>query len=490
MAVGYGYVRSEEPTIVDWGAITKQATDSLAALDADRKKRRADIEETSREYYKELANKPVSQNTAFNTFMSDYSNQASKAMLAITNQLKTGEISEEEFYRKRGNISSQTQIMLSNFKTYAENYDKAIQRAGANGLGSAQEAYEKGLGQQFTNFENLRPIIDPNSYEVMFARESVGPDGKSRVEMASANDVFQFSNFTRDKFDLDGAIEARLKNIGITSYKNQFGEVVTGQYIGKGGEVLTDAIKKDAKGIVSQDETVISILTDYGVETTYDFAMLPDDVNNITSVTERDSKIKKLQEQNPDLIYRDSNGKYYVSDSQRESAAIFVEEQLTNAASYKKEEAPFLAEQISRAKLALTQAQTTRLNATADDQGKPTETTADVLADIITEKFTFAPGLAVDTQENKIKQELGSLGFTGIKIEEGIITMPNPNAPGDRKSDIIIDLNNQPSETWVDIFKGRLRAIPGYSDYLLALAAGQTAGGKSGDTSKYNKKPQ
>ena len=31
--------------------------------------------------------------------MSDYSSQASKAMLAITNQLKTGEISEEEFYR-------------------------------------------------------------------------------------------------------------------------------------------------------------------------------------------------------------------------------------------------------------------------------------------------------------------------------------------------------------------------------------------------------
>jgi len=464
MAVGYGYVRSEEPTIVDWGAITKQATDSLAALDADRKKRRADIEETSREYYKELANKPVSQNTAFNTFMSDYSSQASKAMLAITNQLKTGEISEEEFYRKRGNISSQTQIMLSNFKTYAENYEKAIQRAGAGGLGSAQEAYEKGLGQQFTNFENLRPIIDPNSYEVMFAREVVGPDGKSRVEMASANDVFQFSNFTRDKFNLDGAIQARLKNIGITSYKNQLGEVVTGQYIGKGGEVLTDPIKKDA--------------------------MLPDDVNNTTSVTERDSKIKKLQEQNPDLIYRDSNGRYYVSDSQRESAAIFVEEQLTNAASYKKEEAPFLTEKISRAKLALTEAQTNRLNATANDQGKPTETTGDVLADIITEKFTFAPGLAVDTQASKIEQELGALGFTGIKIKEGIITMPNPNAPGDRKSDIIIDLNNQPSETWVDIFKGRLRAIPGYSDYLLALAAGQTAGGKSGDTSKYNKKPQ
>jgi len=40
MPVGYGYVRSDEPTIVDWGAITKQATDSLLAIDEDRKKER------------------------------------------------------------------------------------------------------------------------------------------------------------------------------------------------------------------------------------------------------------------------------------------------------------------------------------------------------------------------------------------------------------------------------------------------------------------
>ena len=46
MPVGYGYVRSDEPTVVDWGAITKQATESLAAIDSDRKKRKADIEET------------------------------------------------------------------------------------------------------------------------------------------------------------------------------------------------------------------------------------------------------------------------------------------------------------------------------------------------------------------------------------------------------------------------------------------------------------
>jgi|TARA_R100000084_G_C4654925_1_gene152162 hypothetical protein len=341
MPVGYGYVRSDEPTIVDWGAITKQATDSLLAIDEDRKKRKADIEETNREFYKTLADRPVSQNTAFNSFMSDYSSQVSAAMLSLTNQLKSGNMSEEEFYRKRANIQSQTEIMLNNFNTYSQKYDEYIKRAGPNGVGASIEAFERSLGKEFMNFENLRPIIDPNSYEVAFTREVEGAFGKTQLQAASANDVFQFSNFTRDKFDLDAAIKNTLSKVGIKTFENEYGQLISGQYVGKGGEVLTEAIKKDAKAIASQDETVISILTDYGVEKTYDFNLLPNDVNNIANSEERNKKIKQLQEANPDIIYRDSNGKYYVSEAQKEAAVTFVQEQITNATSYKVKEEEF-----------------------------------------------------------------------------------------------------------------------------------------------------
>ena len=351
MPVGYGYVRSDEPTVVDWGAITKQATESLAAIDSDRKKRKADIEETNREFYKTLADRPVSQNTAFNSFMSDYSTQVSAAMLNLTNQLKSGNITEEDFYRKRANVQSQTEIMLNNFNTYSQKYDEYIQRAGPNGVGASIEGFERSLGKDFMNFENLRPVIDPNSYEVAFTREIEGALGKTQLQAASANDVFQYSNFTRDKFDLDGAIKTTLDRVGIKTYENNLGQLVSGQYIGKTGDVLKESIKKDARAIASQDETVISILTDYGVETTYDFSLLPNEVNNISNIEERNKKIEELQDTNPDVIYRDSNGKYYVSDVQRESAITFVEEQITNASSYKIKDEPFLAEQITRAKL-------------------------------------------------------------------------------------------------------------------------------------------
>ena len=341
MAVGYGYVRSDKPTTVDWSAITKQATDSLLAIDEDRKKRKADIEETNRDFYKTLANRPVSQNTAFNSFMSEYSTKVSSAMLTLTNQLKSGTLSEEEFYRKRANVQSQTEIMLSNFNTYSEKYDEYIQRAGPNGVGASIEGFERSLGKDFMNFENLRPVIDPNSYEVAFTREIEGVLGKTQLQAASANDVFQYSNFTRDKFDLDGAIKNTLSKVGIKTFENEYGQLVSGQYVGKGGEVLTESIKKDARAIASQDETVISILTDYGMETTYDFSLLPNEINNISNIEERNKKIEELQNTNSNIIYRDSNGKYYVSETQREAAVTFVEEQITNSTSYKVKEEEF-----------------------------------------------------------------------------------------------------------------------------------------------------
>ena len=485
MPVGYGYVRSDEPTVVDWGAITKQATESLAAIDSDRKKRKADIEETNREFYKTLADRPVSQNTAFNSFMSDYSTQVSAAMLNLTNQLKSGNITEEDFYRKRANVQSQTEIMLNNFNTYSQKYDEYIQRAGPNGVGASIEGFERSLGKDFMNFENLRPVIDPNSYEVAFTREIEGALGKTQLQAASANDVFQYSNFTRDKFDLDGAIQARLKTVGVTTFKNKFGEVVSGQYIGKSGDVLSEAIKTDARAIASQDETVISILTDYGVETTYDFSLLPNEVNNISNIEERNKKIKELQNTNPNVIYRDSNGKYYVSDVQRESAITFVEEQITNASSYKKEEAPFKQKEIIQARLKLTNAQANRLIATATKEGQTSETTNDVLADIITEKFTFEPNATLEEVKDTLIRNLEDLGFADINVEEGKVTFPNPtdsDAP-----QITINLGGRTPAEWTEIFKTRLPGIPGYGSLLLAQAAASKAGGVSGtDTSKYN----
>lgn len=109
--------------------------------------------------------------------------------------------------------------MLNNFNTYSQKYDEYIQRAGPNGVGASIEGFERSLGKDFMNFENLRPVIDPNSYEVAFTREIEGALGKTQLQAASANDVFQYSNFTRDKFDLDGAIQARLKTVGVTTFK-------------------------------------------------------------------------------------------------------------------------------------------------------------------------------------------------------------------------------------------------------------------------------
>ena len=45
MAVGFGYIRDDKPTQIDWGQITKDATDALKGIEKDRQARRDKIEE-------------------------------------------------------------------------------------------------------------------------------------------------------------------------------------------------------------------------------------------------------------------------------------------------------------------------------------------------------------------------------------------------------------------------------------------------------------
>ena len=103
MAVGFGYIRDKKPTQVDWAELSRQAREGIKGIEDDRKERREAIDEAQREYAKTLADYPVGTNTAYNTFMADFSQQASNVMLENLNMLKRGEISEEEFYRRRGN---------------------------------------------------------------------------------------------------------------------------------------------------------------------------------------------------------------------------------------------------------------------------------------------------------------------------------------------------------------------------------------------------
>ena len=48
MPVGFGYIRDEQPAIVDWSAITREARETIKGIEADRQAKREGVDQAIR----------------------------------------------------------------------------------------------------------------------------------------------------------------------------------------------------------------------------------------------------------------------------------------------------------------------------------------------------------------------------------------------------------------------------------------------------------
>ena len=83
MALGYGYVKRDEPQQIDWGTIGKEMTDFIKSDQESRTKRKEEIQNQYSDFTKSLIDKPVGYNTDLNDVISSYTNQASCSHLTL-----------------------------------------------------------------------------------------------------------------------------------------------------------------------------------------------------------------------------------------------------------------------------------------------------------------------------------------------------------------------------------------------------------------------
>ena len=329
MATKYGYVsRDTANRQIDWGAVGTQVSDSITKITEDRKERREDILTKSTDYAKMLIDMPMGSNTAFNEYLAQFTTQASKAALADLNLLKTGNISEQEYYNRRANLLSGTELMIAGADNFNKNYD-VIQERIDNGTASAVEIKYRQKMAELLEFGNRTPFINPDTREVNTAR--LAPSGimETTVEdIASASDMFRISNFQLNKFDMNTAIEDITKNIGIQDVtitpemvKKAQSEGRTIGAVGtkvKGAfnsalmsEKETELAKKDyVSSYLKDDSVVISILADYVPG--YDVTLDPFEVDDKTVLIGR-------------------NGAYEITDEQRKAAEEYMIDRLDKA---------------------------------------------------------------------------------------------------------------------------------------------------------------
>ena len=97
MPVGFGYIRDEQPAIVDWSAITREARETIKGIEADRQAKRVGVDQAIRDQSEALINRPKSQNTEYNAAMS-------LSLIHISEPTRQAEISYAVFCLKKKKV--------------------------------------------------------------------------------------------------------------------------------------------------------------------------------------------------------------------------------------------------------------------------------------------------------------------------------------------------------------------------------------------------
>lgn len=331
MPVGFGYIRDEQPAIVDWSAITREARDTIKSIEADRQKKREGVDQAIRDQSEALLNRPKSQNPEYNSAMSNMTAQIESTMLQNYNDLRLGNINLNQFNATKNTMMSETKGVLAIAKVYADQYDANVEGA-QNGTLSGFSNWTNAMTQEMMDFQGVETFVGPNG-KISFVKKK--EDGTT--ETLDTSELFTLANMKQQKFDMEAAIEKAKEKGGFT-YGNNLGEETKGYFIDPlTGKKNTNAISKAAASMVAQDSNAYGILYDYIGG--YDFKRLSDDffAENQTG-EEQKAALGQLQKENENVIYIDSNGMPIVSESQRNVAQQYVKEQLEQVAVTSKQE--------------------------------------------------------------------------------------------------------------------------------------------------------
>ena len=320
MSTGFGYVRDSKPNIINWADIGKQMSDAISADLADRQGRKDDIAKQDAEYAKSLLDQPQGSYEETNRFISDCSQQAAQQALRDLQALKSGVISEQEYYQRRANLKSGTDLMFTAGKKFNENYGAAMESI-KNGESSVLLADLKGKMEGYLNFANSGAYINPLTASVnVSTRDKDGNISSKPGDFMTASELVNLSTEDFAKFKLDDTIKNISDALGKITYRDAQGRTITASTVNfdlldkndqkKFQNKFDGAIDDQVNAIVGGNNSKIaaSILADYSDE---DYELSFD-----------------LNETDPNKIVYDPKGNVVLTDDQLKKAKEIVKTRL------------------------------------------------------------------------------------------------------------------------------------------------------------------
>ena len=310
MPTGYGYVRDKEPLFVNWAEVSQKFTDQLKADEEARLATKKEILDNRNEFTKTLLNKPVGQNTALNRILSGYTDQVREYSLSNLQRYKDKDTTLAEYNAFENNLKSGTDLLFDAVEGFNSNFDNYAQRA-QDGSASKIEVFMHELTQNYTDFGRVSLDVDPKTGEVIISE--LGEDGNPTGKTLDVSQLGYFSKFTRDKYDIDGAVNTVAENLG-----TKFLQDTEGRSLKYQGQLYDEIVSNEElmKGL----DTEIKSLIDEGFELE---SVLADSMNY---------KIVTDKTDNPfDLYFNQDTNEFEITDAQKQAAFDHVKEKMLKA---------------------------------------------------------------------------------------------------------------------------------------------------------------
>ena len=158
-----------------------------------------------------------------NRFISDFSQQASKQALRDLQDLKRGAISEQEYYQRRANLVSGTELMFTAAKKFNENYDAALKGI-QNGDQSVLLADIKAKMEGYLNFAKSGAYINPYTASVNVSTlDENGVVSSKPGDFMTASELVKLSTDTFAKFKLNETVQGVVDSLGTLQFRDANG---------------------------------------------------------------------------------------------------------------------------------------------------------------------------------------------------------------------------------------------------------------------------
>ena len=282
----YKYVKRDEKSRVDWGAITSNLVDTLKEQEADREKQREAIDASSRATGDILSDAPQGANKSAGEWILTASSDASQYLMSQNRLLKSGLLDPRDFTVNRQNVENS----FKSLQTMAESAHKESQLTQDRINEGKAMNFEGVVGQRledFQNFEKTQVYFNPtNGVASIGIKDKDGnlPDDPSQFSTIEGAIAQMQSRY--DKFDYTSPLVKWSESIGSDVRVVRKGAVLTIDDPSVQKDVnssLEDAIS----ALTVNDLRVLSIAEDLGL-------VAPDDYNLGATETEWGKKGDKV----------------------------------------------------------------------------------------------------------------------------------------------------------------------------------------------------